>query len=148
MSETRVTDPATGGMKGQKDCELGAIDPTALMELGNVAGYGGKKYARSNYLKGYKWSLNYDAMNRHMLAFWSGEELDPESGMPHMAHAAWHALALTSFAKHKLGTDDRWTAPKPTPKPEPNLVSKAKVLPYPISVNPECQCWYCRAGRL
>lgn len=117
--EVRVTDPTTGGMKGKKLCQLGAIDPVALRALGDVAGYGDQKYERSNYLKGYAWSLNYDAMNRHMMAFWSGEQCDPESGLSHMAHAAWHALALVSFSTHHLGTDDRWIAPV-VPAPHQN----------------------------
>ncbi len=110
MGEERRVVADTGGAKGQKLAQLGAIDPAALIELAKVGGMGAEKYDRSNYLKGYDWSLCFDAMMRHALAFWSGEEVDPESGIPHMAHAAWHCLALVSFQKHELGTDDRWKA--------------------------------------
>lgn len=102
------TDPKTGGMKGQKLAELGAIDPASLMELAKVAGYGTEKYDRLNYLKGYNWSLSYDAMQRHLMAFWNGESIDPESGLHHLAHAAWHCLTLMSFDDRDLGTDDRF----------------------------------------
>lgn len=105
--ETRVTS-ATGGQKGKKDEELGAVDPTALRILARVAAFGGKKYERSNYLKGYDWSLSFDALQRHALAFWEGEDLDPESGLPHTAHMSWHSLALTSFLARGIGTDDRF----------------------------------------
>jgi hypothetical protein len=105
--ETRTTS-ATGGQKGKKDEELGAVDPTALRILARVAAFGGKKYERSNYLKGYDWSLSFDALQRHALAFWEGEDLDPESGLPHTAHISWHALALTSFLTRGIGTDDRF----------------------------------------
>jgi hypothetical protein len=97
----------TGGEKGRKLCEVGAVDPLAREELGKVAGFGSRKYARGNYLKGYDWSLCVDAMHRHMLAFESGEDRDPESGLLHVAHAAWHGLALTSFILRDIGTDDR-----------------------------------------
>lgn len=110
-TEVREVDPQTGGAKGRKLEELGAIDPRALMALAAVAGFGGRKYARSNYLRGYKWSLSYDALMRHAHAFWSGENIDPESQCRHMASVAWHALALVSFEMHGLGTDDRWIAP-------------------------------------
>src|ERR1035441_3612078 len=104
--EVRVTDPKTGGQKGKKLAQLGAIDPASLLELAKVAGYGQAKYARFNYLKGFDWSLLIDALYRHLLAFQNGEELDPESGLSHAAHVAWHALALVSFSQRKLGTDD------------------------------------------
>lgn len=100
---------ATGGEKGRKECEFGAIDPLAREELGKVAGFGARKYSRGNYLLGYDWSLCVDALHRHMLAFESGEDRDPESGLLHVAHAAWHGLALASFTLRGIGTDDRVT---------------------------------------
>jgi hypothetical protein len=45
---------------------------------------------------------------RHRLAFWNGEDYDPESGLPHLAHAAWHDLAELAFFLKGLGTDDRY----------------------------------------
>ena len=108
LSEKRITDPTTGGQKGQKLCQIGAVDPLALVEVGKVAGFGGEKYERYNFAKGYKWSLNYDALQRHLMAFWSGEDIDPESKLPHLAHAAWHCLALLTFWLRKKGTDDRF----------------------------------------
>ncbi len=105
--EVRVVDPNTGGEKGQKPAQLGAIDPQSLLVLGEVAGFGATKYARYNYLKGYAWSLSADACLRHLLQFLAGEDLDEESGLPHAAHVAWHGLALTSFLLRGIGTDDR-----------------------------------------
>lgn len=110
-AETRVTDPVTGGMKGKKLAELGALDPLALLQVAKVAGYGGQKYERLNYMKGYAWSLSFDAMQRHLLLFWSGEDTDEESGLPHLAHAAWHCLTLLAFVGGELGTDDRYKPP-------------------------------------
>lgn len=106
--EERVTDPDTGGTKGRKEARLGSIDPEALLTLARVAGYGERKYDRLNYMRGFAWSLSFDALQRHLLEFWSGNTLDPESGLPHLAHAAWHCLALLAFDIHGLGTDDRW----------------------------------------
>lgn len=109
--ETRYRDPATGGEKEQKEARLGGSDPLALMELAKVYGMGEEKYARYNYLKGYPWSLSVDALYRHLLAFLAGEDKDPESGLLHTAHVAWHALTLTSFIQRNVGTDDRAPAP-------------------------------------
>lgn len=106
--EIRITDELTGGQKGMKECQMGALDPQALMEIGRVAGFGAHKYARYNFAKGYAWSLSYDALQRHLMAFWNGEDNDPESGLPHLAHAGWHCLALMTFSLRKRGTDDRF----------------------------------------
>lgn len=106
-SEERVTSE-TGGQKGKKLAQLHAIDPTSLYMLAEVAGFGSDKYEDYNYTKGYDWSLSYSALQRHLMAFWSGENYDDESGMPHLAHAAWHCMALLTFLNWRVGTDDRF----------------------------------------
>jgi hypothetical protein len=86
--------------------------------LAEVAGYGAQKYEQDepgkttyNYLKGYPWSLNYNAAMRHLMLFWGGQDIDSDSGLPHLAHAAWQCLAMLSFMNHELGVDDRWVPP-------------------------------------
>lgn len=106
--EIRITDEQTGGQKGMKECQVGALDPQAIWQVGLVAGFGNKKYARYNFAKGYKWSLSYDALQRHLMQFWNGEMVDSESGLPHLAHAGWHCLALLTFTLRGRGTDDRF----------------------------------------
>lgn len=108
--EIRVVS-STGGAKGAKPLEVGAVDPLARAELGRVAHFGGLKYGRGNYLNGYDWSLCVDAMHRHVLAFEAGQDRDEESGLLHTVHAAWHGLALASFALRGIGTDDRFETP-------------------------------------
>lgn len=106
--ERIVVDPDTGGMKASKPCQLGYVDPLALEKLGDVAGYGAEKYDKWNYMKGFDWSLSFNAMMRHALAFWNGEDYDEENGAPHMASVMWHAAALISFAERGIGNDDRF----------------------------------------
>lgn len=103
----RIVDPKTGGEKEQKQAQLGAVDPRALMEVAKVAGFGTRKYARFNFAKGYDWSLSYDALQRHLHAWADRQETDEESGLSHLAHAAWHCLALLTFTLRGRGTDDR-----------------------------------------
>jgi hypothetical protein len=105
--EVRITDPNTGGQKGQKLAQIGALDPLALLEVGKVAGFGAQKYDRFNFAKGYKWSLSYDALQRHLMDWAAGAEADDESGLSHLGHAAWHCLALLTFVLRERGTDDR-----------------------------------------
>lgn len=105
--EVRVTNESTGGQKGAKLTQVGALDPVSVIALARVAGMGANKYSAYNFMKGTDWSLMFNAMQRHALRFWSGEDIDPESGEPHMAHAAWMALALVGFALRGTGVDDR-----------------------------------------
>ena len=44
---------------------------------------------------------------RHAWLFWRGEEFDPESGLSHLAHVAWHCFTLMHFAKYNRDKDDR-----------------------------------------
>lgn len=108
VSPERRVVSETGGMKNAKLAEMSSFDPKALDALARVAGYGALKYERLNFVKGYRWSLSYDALQRHLNAFWGGENLDPESGLPHLAHAAWHCLTLLCFSMRSIGTDDRF----------------------------------------
>lgn len=107
--EVRMTDPMTGGMKGVKDARYDLIPSECLEELANVYGKGALKYSDHNWTKGYKWGYSFGAMMRHAWAFWRGENNDKESGLPHLAHAAWHCMTLMWYSKHGKGTDDRLT---------------------------------------
>lgn len=104
--EERVTSE-TGGQKGRKPARMDLIPPGPLLELSKVYGFGAGKYDDHNYIKGYNWSLSYGAMQRHLMAWASGEDIDPESGRPHLAHAAWHCFSLMLFSQEGLGVDDR-----------------------------------------
>lgn len=83
----------------------------ALAGVGEVLGYGAKKYAANNWRKGLAWSRLSAAALRHLFAFMRGEDLDPESGLPHLDHALCCILFLSEFQKTGGGTDDRWRAP-------------------------------------
>jgi hypothetical protein len=95
--EVRVTDPDTGGMKGQKPERYSLLPVEALAEVARVYEYGSRKYDDHNWRKGYAWSLSYDALQRHINAFWRGESYDLESGLHHLAHATFHLFTLMTF---------------------------------------------------
>lgn len=82
--------------------------PTRALEaVAEVYGYGEKKYASRNWERGYAWSLSIDSCYRHLVAFIGGQTHDPESGLPHLAHALFHVLALLTFVEHYPEKDDR-----------------------------------------
>ena len=104
--EVRTTS-ATGGEKGVKPERLDLIPPGFLEELGRVYGEGAKKYSDVNYLFGYEWRKSIGAGLRHWMRFLQGEDIDPETGCHHLAHAAWHCATLITYQTEGLGTDDR-----------------------------------------
>lgn len=109
MTEVRSVS-STGGEKGTKDERYGLIPIEALAAVARHYGVGAKKYAAHNWRKGYEWSKSYDALQRHATAFWSGEDIDEETGSPHMAAVAFHALALITFMQEQPDFDDRFKA--------------------------------------
>jgi len=84
------------------------LPPAALGKLAEVYTFGvAKGYPARNWEKGMAWSRPFAALMRHAWAFWAGEDMDPESGLPHMAHVAWNALALLEYQVLGKGEDDR-----------------------------------------
>lgn len=83
--------------------------PTTATALGCLALLDGAlKYGRQNFRAiGVRASIYYDATLRHMQAWFEGEDVDPESGLPHLAHAlACIAILIESDVKGNL-MDDR-----------------------------------------
>lgn len=118
IDEIRVTDPDTGGQKGQKVIRFDLIPSWCLLELAKLYGIGARKYTDDNWRKGYSWRLSFGALCRHIWAFWTGESYDnckpkcpkdctDHTGCHHLACAAWHCFTLMWFDKNKKGTDDR-----------------------------------------
>lgn len=69
----------------------------ALTEVAKVLQFGAVKYAARNWERGMSWSRLFGSLMRHMTSFWRGEEKDPETGLPHLAHAACCVLFLLSY---------------------------------------------------
>ena len=100
MLEDRVyTDLHAVGVKDDSDkprldLVLGDF-PHALWGVGLVGTYGANKYTDRGWQEVDNGIERYSsALLRHYLNYKSGEELDPESGLPHLSHMAWNALAI------------------------------------------------------
>lgn len=83
------------------------IPPEELWTLAEVYTHGAEKYEDRNWEKGLKWGRVFAAVMRHLWRFWAGEEDDAESGLPHLAHAAWRCLTLLNYTRHHRELDDR-----------------------------------------
>ena len=69
---------------------------------------GASKYGRSNFRAvGVRASIYYDACRRHMNKWFEGENTDPDSGLPHLAHALACIAILVEASEQGNMTDDR-----------------------------------------
>lgn len=77
---------------------------TAMSDLGNwsetarVLEFGRHKYAAWNWSKGMAWSRCVASCARHLVAHLDGETADPESGLPHLAHAQCNLTFLATYS--------------------------------------------------
>ena len=79
----------------------------ALEGMAGVLAFGADKYARGNWHKGLRHTEVCDSMLRHLSAYLSGEDIDPESGKPHVDHIAINALFLAEGYRTHPELDDR-----------------------------------------
>lgn len=104
---------SSGAEKGVKPERHSLIPQEALSVVARHYGVGAKKYAPHNWRRGYEWSKSFDALQRHANAFWSGEDVDEETGSPHMAAVVFHALTLLTFMIEHPEFDDRFKPDSP-----------------------------------
>ena len=78
-----------------------------LTELGKLYQFGANKYEPHNWKKGMAWSRCYNALLRHLQAWWEGETNDPESKCHHLSSVAWCAFTLIWYELYGVGDDDR-----------------------------------------
>lgn len=105
--ETRTT-ATSGAQKGVKEERFSLVPVYPLTLLSRLYAFGAKKYAAHNWRKGYEWSKSYDSVIRHLTQFWEGEDIDPETGIPHVICAAFHCFVLAQYMKDHPELDDRY----------------------------------------
>lgn len=84
------------------------LDPEFLEGTAQVLTFGSRKYAAHNWRKGLPVSRAIAAAYRHLTALNQGEDIDPESGLPHAYHLACNAQFIGWTLKNKPEFDDRW----------------------------------------
>lgn len=80
----------------------------ALVEIAKVLDFGAKKYSPGNWSKGIQLSRLISAAERHIGEFKEGRDIDPESNLNHIAHAACNLLFILWTQKHNPDMDNRW----------------------------------------
>ena len=74
----------------------------AVEEINKVLEFGANKYAEWNFANdgGMKHSRVINSCLRHIFAYMRGQDLDPESGLSHLAHAGCNILFLLYYNKY------------------------------------------------
>jgi hypothetical protein len=109
MEQLRPNDDINkGGVKfddGKNRLDL--LPHEFIFGVGQVLTHGAKKYAARNWELGMDWSRPFGGAMRHLWKWWSGERLDPDSGLPHLWHAACNLAFLCAYEERRVGNDDR-----------------------------------------
>ena len=86
--------------KGKPRWDL--IDMDTAEEEASVLGFGASKYSANSWQGVPDAEGRYfAALMRHLVAYRRGEVLDPDSGLPHLAHARCNVSFLRYFQKNK-----------------------------------------------
>lgn len=106
MQDPKETNPkmAIGVSKIPMSC----VPTQVVQEIALGMMEGGLKYGRHNYrLAGCRTSVYYDAAMRHLMAFWEGQDVDPDSGLPHVSKAMASLAVLRDCQIAGNAIDDR-----------------------------------------
>lgn len=87
--------------------EVHQVPTSLILAVAEVLKYGEKKYAKGNWKGGFEWTIPYDCLMRHMMAWLNGQENDEESGLSHLYHAAANIAMLIEFKETHKELDNR-----------------------------------------
>ena len=83
------------------------VDFYSLEPMVRVLEFGKEKYGRDNWKKGLPTTEICESMLRHIFAYLSGEDIDQESGLPHIGHIQANAKFLSYMDRNKPEFDSR-----------------------------------------
>jgi hypothetical protein len=87
---------------------MSSVPVIAIQALGKAMEDGSRKYGRYNWREtGVTASVFYDAMMRHLLAWYNGEDLAQDSQVEHLAHIMANCAILLDAKDNNILKDDR-----------------------------------------
>lgn len=106
MAEVKETNPKDA--VGVRKAPLSTVPAGVLMELGVAMLEGARKYGRHNYrAAGVRASVYYDGTMRHLMNWWEGSDLDPDSEVSEITKAIAGLVVLRDAMMNNMWTDDR-----------------------------------------
>ena len=93
---------------GIRKAPMSTVSAAVMAEIGVAMLEGSCKYGRHNYRAvGVRASVYYDATMRHLMGWWEGQDIDPDSGMSHVTKAIASLVVLRDAMIQSKLTDDR-----------------------------------------
>ena len=93
---------------GIKKVPMSTVPSAVVMEVGLAMLEGARKYGRHNYrVIGVRGSVYFDAAFRHLMAWYEGEDIDPDSDLSHVTKAIATLMVLRDGMINENWTDDR-----------------------------------------
>lgn len=83
------------------------MSPIFILNVTKVLEFGAQKYDIDNWRKGLTWRSVADSIQRHFYAWLCGEDIDPESGLPHIDHIGANVMFLSEYRLTHPELDDR-----------------------------------------
>lgn len=102
------TEAKTGSKFDKGKARMDLLDSEWLEGVANILSFGAEKYAPNNWRNGIECSRLYAAAMRHLTAWNKGENIDKESGLSHLHHAACCLMFLSWTVEHHPDLDDRY----------------------------------------
>jgi len=116
---------------------LHVLSAPVVMEMALAMLEGARKYGSHNYrVAGIRASVYYDATMRHLMAYWEGEDLDEDSGLPHITKALTALAVLRDAQINNKITDDRPPPIKDKWIKRYNSLAKDIIKKYPHAPDP------------
>ena len=108
VKESNVKDTNPKDAIGVTKTPMSTVPCGPIMEAGLGMLEGSVKYGRHNYrVAGVRASIYYDAAMRHLMAWWEGQDTDPDSGIHHIGKAISTLIVLRDAQMNEMVTDDR-----------------------------------------
>lgn len=93
---------------GVRKAPLSVVPLNVLAEIGVGMLEGAVKYGRHNYRPaGVRASVYFDAVMRHLFAYWEGQTLDPDTGLSHLTKAMTALVVWRDAQLQGKEQDDR-----------------------------------------
>lgn len=93
-----------GGYKSSMDdtgkLPIWLVPNSLIYAAARALQHGAKKYAPNNWRRGMEWTEVYSALQRHILAWHEGEDIDKDSGLNHLDHAVACLAFLTEYSDY------------------------------------------------
>ena len=91
---------------GKSSLSIIPLEPT--LKVSRVFSYGAKKYGLNNWRKGHRQLDLLDSCLRHVYSHIEGFDLDAESGLSHLSHAAANLFIIMQQIHDMTSVDNRF----------------------------------------